>query len=186
MFWKDTISQEAQEEITAQKSQDQEAPESTADQKPVDDSLVDCQTDLKLLKDKFVRLGADFQNYKVRIEKDRVLWMDKARSEVLYQLLKIVDDFDRALAEAQKKEISPELQQWLVGFELIHKALYQFLKSFGVEQMEEAKMFDATLHEAVTQIPSPHHKKGEIVDVMERGFMHKGNVFRIAKVIVAQ
>lgn len=144
-----------------------------------------CEADLRLLKDKFVRLGADFQNYKVRVEKDRVLWMDKARTDVLLGLLRVVDDFDRALEESRKKS-TPELQQWLAGFELIHKALYQYLRTFDVVPMEDVKRFDASLHEAVTQIPSKDHQSGEIVDVMERGFMHKGNVLRVAKVIVAQ
>lgn len=144
-----------------------------------------CEADLRLLKDKFVRLGADFQNYKVRVEKDRVLWMDKARMDVLLGLLRVVDDFDRALEESRKNN-NPELQQWLAGFELIHKALYQFLRTFEVTPMEDVKRFDATLHEAVTQIPSKDHQTGDIVDVMERGFMHKGSVLRVAKVIVAQ
>lgn len=144
-----------------------------------------CDEDLRVLKDKFVRLGADFQNYRTRIEKDRVLWMDKARLDVILGILKVVDDFDRALEEAKKKN-NLELQQWLSGFELIHKTLYQFLRSFDVQPMEHLTTFDATMHEAVTQIPSKDHKSGEIVDVMERGFMHKGNVLRVAKVIVAQ
>lgn len=157
----------------------------TQEEQTTEQASTYCEADLRLLKDKFVRLGADFQNYKARVEKDRVLWMDKARTDVLLGLLRVVDDFDRALDESRKTP-NQELQQWLAGFELIHKALYQYLRTFDVVPMEDVKKFDAHLHEAVTQIPSKDHESGDIVDVMERGFMHKGNVLRVAKVIVAQ
>ncbi len=167
------------------KNEAQEAAETQEEQAAAQEQTNYCDADLRILKDKFVRLGADFQNYKVRVEKDRVLWMDKARMDVLLGLLNVVDNFDRALEES-KKNNNPELQQWLAGFELIHKSLYQFLRTFDVMPMEDVQRFDATLHEAVTQIPSKEHQSGEIVDVMERGFMHKGSVLRVAKVIVAQ
>lgn len=163
----------------------QESTVKQEEQQASDQSSNYCEADLRLLKDKFVRLGADFQNYKVRVEKDRVLWMDKARTDVLLGLLRVVDDFDRALEES-RRTANPELQQWLAGFELIHKALYQYLRTFDVTPMEDVKRFDTSLHEAVTQIPSKDHQSGDIVDVMERGFMYKGNVLRVAKVIVAQ
>ncbi len=142
-------------------------------------------TELVQLKEKFVRLGADFQNYKKRVEKDRVEWMDKSKADLLVGILPIVDNFDRALEEARLAQ-NEQLNEWLKGFELINKILYDFLKEQGVEQIAQNKVFDPTFHEAVAQLDSANHASGEIVDLFEKGFSYKGKVLRTAKVTVAK
>lgn len=142
-------------------------------------------SELVQLKEKFVRLGADFQNYKKRIEKDRVEWMDKSKADILVGILPIVDNFDRALEEARLAQ-NEQLHEWLKGFELINKILYDFLKEQGVEQIAQNKVFDPTLHEAVAQLDSTDHKSGDIIDLFEKGFSYKGKVLRTAKVTVAK
>ena len=144
-----------------------------------------CSDELALIKEKFVRLGADFQNYKRRVEKDRLEWMDKSKADVLVGMLTIVDNFDRALDEA-KHVNNEQLSEWLKGFELIHKVFYEFLKDQGVEAVGQNEVFDPTYHEAIAQLESPSHQTGQIIDLFEKGFLYKGKVLRTAKVTVAK
>lgn len=144
-----------------------------------------CGDELALIKEKFIRLGADFQNYKKRVEKDRLEWMDKSKADVLVGMLTIVDNFDRALDEA-KHVNNEQLSEWLKGFELIHKVFYEFLKDQGVEAVSQNEVFDPTYHEAIAQLESPNHQTGQIIDLFEKGFLYKGKVLRTAKVTVAK
>ncbi len=140
--------------------------------------------ELVILKDKFSRLTADFQNYKKRAESDKYLLIDRSRSEVLLAMLSIVDNFDRALLEAQANQ-NEALHSWLVGFELIHKALYEFLASQKVTVIAEVTTFDPNIHEAIMQVQDDAYASGSIVKVFEKGFMYKDQVLRTAKVSVA-
>lgn len=144
-----------------------------------------CLAELVQLKEKFVRLGADFQNYKKRIEKDRIEWMDRSKADVLIGLLPIVDNFDRALDEASRVQ-NEQLKEWLVGFELINKVLYDYLKDQGVQPIVQNVDFDPTMHDAVAHLDSVDHTSGQIIDVFEKGFSYKGKVLRTAKVTVAK
>lgn len=132
------------------------------------------------------RLTADFQNYKKRVEKDRALWMDRSRMDVLLPLLSVVDDFDRALKDAQSGEDQERFQNWIKGFEMIRTALYGFLAQQKVVVIEQVQTFDPLLHEAVMQVESPDHESGAVVQVMQTGYMHKDQVLRTAKVSVAK
>jgi molecular chaperone GrpE len=136
------------------------------------------------VKEKFARLTADFQNYKKRSETDRVMWIDRSRCDVLLGILAVVDNFDRALEEA-KATHNESLASWLVGFELIHKALYEFLASQKVTVITQVQVFDPNLHEAVMQVQDAEALSGAIVKVFEKGFMYKDTVLRTAKVSVA-
>lgn len=137
-------------------------------------------------KNKYEHVFADWQNYKRRIEKEQATWIRSAQAEMLNKLLVIVDDFDRALQEHQKRGHTGELDAWLKGFELIGKSLYKFLHDAGVTEIQEVHSFDPTLHEAIAQVKSDTHASGDIVDVLQKGFMFKGQVLRPAKVTVAQ
>lgn len=132
------------------------------------------------------RLTADFQNYKKRVEKDRALWMDRSRMDVLLPLLSVVDNFDRALKDAQNNDDQEKFQNWIKGFEMIRTALYDFLAQQKVVVIEQMKTFDPLLHEAVMQVESADHESEEIVQVMQTGYMHKDQVLRTAKVSVAK
>lgn len=156
-------------------------------EQPEEEQKVDsCQSELAAVKDQLVRLGADFQNYKRRTEKDRSLWSHSIQADVFTELLPVVDDFDRALAEAQKGQVNDEFAQWLSGFEMIHKALYDYLKKHQVEPIEQNTTFDPELHEALLQVDSKEHTSGDIVQVMQKGFTLQKKVLRPAKVSVAK
>ena len=146
--------------------------------------LRNCQEELGITKDRFARLTADFQNYKKRAEYDRIMVIDRSRSDLLLGILSVVDNFDRALEEAKSTQ-NPELLSRLVGFELIHKGLYDFLAAQRVTPITQVQTFDPTMHEAISQVTVPDYRSGDIVTVFEKGFMCKDVVLRTAKVSVA-
>ena len=145
-----------------------------------------CRQELRDLKERFVRVSADLQNYSKRVEKEKAQWIKIAQSELLLDLLSVVDDFDRALQETKKEEVSKELSVFVDGVEMIHKSFYKFLNKNDVKEISEIKIFNPILHEAISQIDSPDHKSGEIIEILQKGFMLKDKVLRPAKVVVAK
>jgi|GEM_PF-1317518 len=145
-----------------------------------------CTQELTAVKEQLVRLGADFQNYKKRMEKEREEWADVVQSRVFVDLLPVVDNFDRAIVEAEKEGISPELAQWLSGFELIHKELSEFLKKNKITTIEAGNAFDPELHEALMHVDSADYASGSVVQILQKGYILRGKVLRPAKVSVAR
>ncbi len=137
-------------------------------------------------EDKYLHMAADFQNYKRRSEKDRSNWVGAAQEEMLVRVLKIIDDFDRALSQHQSQEHSEQLDAWLQGFELIGKTMHKMLDEYDVKKITEYKTFDPNFHEAVAQVESEGHQEGAIVDVYEPGYLIGEKVLRPAKVTVAK
>ncbi len=148
--------------------------------------LTTCRTELDGAKDQLLRLGADFQNYKRRMELDQSRWILMGNADLLSALLPIVDDFDRAMQEADKEQGNADLAQWISGFALIHKGLHEFLKKNKVELIDTKQPFNPELHEALMQVDAPDYASGEIVQVFQQGFMLHGKVLRAAKVSVAK
>ena len=149
--------------------------------------LDQCQTELAAWKDKYVHLAADFQNFKKRLEKDRINWELGTQKILFLPLLTILDDFDRALAQEKKvQQEGEELDPWLIGFTMIAKEFYKVLGGFGVKPMEQNTTFDPEYHEAISQVASDKHESGEIVDVLQKGFILNDTVLRPAKVAVAE
>ncbi|WP_109298883.1 nucleotide exchange factor GrpE [Aquimarina sp. AU474] len=136
-------------------------------------------------KDKFLRLFAEFENYKKRTSKERVELFKTASQDVIQSMLPVLDDFDRALKEIEKSK-DKELSK---GVELIHNKLKEALKSKGLEQVgvKAGDVFNADDHEAITQIPAPSDDlKGKIVDVIEKGYKLGDKVIRFPKVVTGQ
>ncbi|MBT8238624.1 MAG: nucleotide exchange factor GrpE [Croceitalea sp.] len=139
--------------------------------------------DLANEKDKFLRLFAEFENFKKRTSKERVELFRTAGQDVIVALLPVMDDFERALKEINKSG-DKELYK---GVELISNKFKETLKNKGLEQMKVGKgdAFDAEIHDAVTQIPAPEKKlKGKIIDVIEQGFTLGDKIIRHPKVVV--
>ena len=150
-----------------------------------EDELAKYKADLEKEKDKFLRLFAEFENYKRRTSKERVELFKTAGQEVMQAMLPVLDDFDRAMTEIQKAK-DKNLQK---GVELISNKLRETLKAKGLKQMEvkTGDAFDADLHEAITQIPAPKDSlKGKIVDVIESGYQLGEKIIRYPKVVVGQ
>ncbi len=139
--------------------------------------------DLAKEKDRFLRLFAEFENFKKRTSKERMDLFKTAGQEVIVALLPVLDDFDRALIEISKSED----KEIYTGVELISNKLKETLKSKGLEEIKikSGDTFDAEVHDAITQIPAPSKKlKGKIIDVVEKGFKLGDKIIRHPKVVV--
>jgi len=139
--------------------------------------------DLAKEKDKFLRLFAEFENYKRRTTKERIELFKTANQEVLLAMLPVLDDFDRAIIEINKSE--DELLT--KGVELIYEKLKSTLVSKGLEQVDvkAGDAFDADFAEAITQIPAASDKmKGKIVDILEKGYKLGDKIIRFPKVVI--
>ncbi|MGV3458877.1 MAG: nucleotide exchange factor GrpE [Flavobacterium sp.] len=133
-------------------------------------------------KDKFLRLFAEFENYKRRTAKERLELFKTANQEVLQAMLPVMDDFDRALAQIAKSEDDVLLK----GVELIHNKLRDTLSSKGLEivEVKTGDPFDADFAEAITQIPAGDELKGKVVDVVEKGYKLGDKIIRFPKVVI--
>ena len=143
------------------------------------------QEDLANEKDKFLRLFAEFENFKKRTAKERMDLFKTANQEVLQVMLPVLDDFDRAMVQISKTED----EDLLKGVELIHEKLKNTLISKGLEQVEvrAGDAFNADYAEAITQIPAPTPDlKGKIVDVLEKGYKLGDKIIRFPKVVIGQ
>lgn len=137
--------------------------------------------DLASEKDKFLRLFAEFENFKRRTAKERIELFKTANQDVLLALLPVLDDFDRALAEIKKTDDNILIQ----GVELIQEKLKSTLVSKGLEEVEikVGDAFNADFAEAITQIPAPK-MKGKIVDIIEKGYKLGDKIIRFPKVVI--
>ncbi len=143
------------------------------------------QEDLANEKDKFLRLFAEFENFKRRTAKERIDLFKTANQDVLQAMLPVLDDFDRAMVEISKSDDDVLLK----GVELIHEKLKSTLVSKGLEQVEvrAGDAFNADYAEAITQIPAPSNDlKGKIVDVIEKGYKLGDKIIRFPKVVIGQ
>lgn len=146
---------------------------------------INLEDQIKLEKDKFLRLFAEFENYKRRTAKERIELFSTASEEVMISLLPVLDDFDRASIEIEKDKDNEILK----GIVLIKNKLYDSLKSKGLSLIEINKgdEFNADHHEAVTQIDSPDkNMKGKIIDIIEKGYKLGEKVIRYPKVVIGK
>ena len=136
-------------------------------------------------KDKFLRLFAEFENYKRRTSKERMELFKTAGQEIIVSLLPVLDDFDRAMKELSKAENDDN--ELLKGVQLIRGKFRETLNSKGLQEVstKQGDVFDAEIHEAITQIPAPKNKlKGKIIDVIEKGYKLGDKIIRHPKVVV--
>ena len=140
---------------------------------------------LKQEKEKFLRLFAEFENYKKRTTKERIELYGTANQELMTALLPILDDFDRSLKELVKYKDKKMLE----GVKLIYDKFSKTLNQKGLKSMEinQGDKFDVDFQEAITQIPAPEEKlKGKVIDVIEKGYKLNEKVIRYAKVVIGQ
>jgi molecular chaperone GrpE len=139
--------------------------------------------DLAKEKEKFLRLFAEFENYKKRTSKERMELFKTAGQDVIVALLPVLDDFDRALKELSKSDDKETFK----GVELISNKIRETLRSKGLKEVmvKQGDTFDAEVHDAITQIPAPKKKlKGKVIDVVEKGFKLGDKIIRHPKVVV--
>ena len=143
------------------------------------------KSQLTELRDKYLRLMAEFDNYKKRTLKEKVDLMKTAAQDTMAALLPVLDDFDRArkMAEAEgSTEVFSE------GVQLVYHKLYQVLKTRGLEPMNTENVeFDPERHDAITEIPAPEESfKGKVMDTVEKGYLLNDKIIRYAKVVVGR
>ena len=142
------------------------------------------QQEVNSLKDKYLRLAAEYDNYRKRTLKEKQELIKTAGQDILVNLLPVVDNFDRAL---ETIEASEDIDAVKEGIHLIYKGFVDFLKQKGVTEIDAlGKPFDAELHEAVQQVPAQsEEQKGKVIAVVQKGYMLNDKVIRHAKVVVA-
>ena len=137
-------------------------------------------------KDKFLRLFAEFENYKKRTTRERVELFKTAGQEVMTSLLPVVDDFERALSHIEEDKEAEELSK---GVLLVYQKLYNTLEQKGLSKIvtNAGDAFDAEIHEAITQIPAPSKDlKGKVIDCVEKGYKLGDKIIRYPKVVIGQ
>ena len=167
------------EQEAVQKEQNQEVEVEIAKEEPTAEELI--QTE----KDKFLRLFAEFENYKKRTTRERIELFKTAGQELMTSLLPIMDDFDRGLSEIKKTKD----EEVLKGMQLINDKLKNTLTQKGLTALEvnAGDTFDAEIHEAITQIPAPAEDlKGKVIDCIEKGYKLGDKIIRYPKVVIGQ
>ncbi len=172
----------AQEEILMESA---EGVEESGDSSVVEEGDMVPREELSLLNDKFLRLLAEFENYKRRTAKEKLELKKTASRDIVSDLLDVLDDFDRA-----SKSVPEEMKgnSTIEGFQLVHHKLLRTLTNKGLQEMESTGVdFDADLHEAITEIPAPDDSlKGKVIDTVEKGYLLNDVIIRYAKVVVGK
>jgi len=135
------------------------------------------------LNDKYLRLFAEFDNFKRRTQKERVELLQTAGKDVIISMLPVLDDFDRA---NKATENATDVASVREGIQLVHTKLKGILNQKGLKEMESINtVFDTDNHEAITKIPAPNEDmKGKVMDELEKGYTLNDKVIRFAKVVV--
>jgi len=155
----------------------------TANTKKKSPSVKELNDTIDKEKDKYVRLFAEFENYKRRTAKERIDLFKTAGKEVISSLIPVVEDFKRAL---NLEDANPNDTQ---GIQLIFNKLVETLKNQGLEELEikVGDSFDSEIHEAISQVPAQNDdQKGKIIDIIEGGYKLGDQVLKFPKVVVAQ
>jgi molecular chaperone GrpE len=175
----------AQESVLQDFSEQELASQELALQELALQELALCKLESAQWKEQYLRARADFENYTKRVEKERSNLVLFAQTQVLLDLIAVVDDFDRALAEEQK-DASAEIASWRSGIQMIRASLGKVLETYGVKPMADYVVFNPELHEAISQLAVEGKASGAIVHVAQKGYLRNGVVLRPAKVVVAQ
>ncbi len=176
---------EKQDENTTEQTADDNTDDGKTAEKETKSEAEQLKEQLIKLNDKYIRLSAEFDNYRKRTLKERMELMKNAGEDVLSNILPVVDNFERAI---KTMESATDIDAVKEGVAMIYKNFKDFLNQRGVKEIEaNEKDFDTDLHEAVSKIPSPDKKmKGKILDVIEKGYKLNDKVIRYAKVVVGE
>ncbi|NRB51583.1 MAG: nucleotide exchange factor GrpE [Saprospiraceae bacterium] len=170
----------AEESINGQTSE-----ETTEKAGGVEDEVIKLEKQNAELKDKYLRLYAEFDNFKRRTVKEKLELMRTAAQDTMTALLPVLDDFDRAKKNAEDDSTTEVFTE---GIQLVYQKLYSILTQKGLEPMESTgEVFDPELHEALTEIPAPSEDmKGKIIDTIEKGYKLGDKIIRHAKVVTGK
>ncbi|SEB16786.1 nucleotide exchange factor GrpE [Pedobacter hartonius] len=180
-----TTENTAEEQLNQEQNEDAGAATEETVTEPVEE--ISAEEKLKLenaaLNDKYLRLFAEFDNFKRRTQKERVELLQTAGKDVIISMLPVLDDFDRA---NKATENATDINAIREGVQLVHTKLKSILAQKGLKEQESINtVFDTDLHEAITKIPAPTDElKGKVIDELEKGYTLNDKVIRFAKVVV--
>ncbi|MDD3569085.1 MAG: nucleotide exchange factor GrpE [Bacteroidales bacterium] len=149
------------------------------------DPIEELQKQLDEAKDKYIRLSAEFDNFRKRTQREKMDLIKYGSEDVIKGILPLIDDFERAIKHS---ETATDVEAMKQGLTLIHGKFLEFLRSNGVKEIEAIGLeLDTDRHDAITKIPAPEDKlKGKIVDVVEKGYMLNDKVVRFSKVVIGE
>ena len=184
------MAKKTKQEKTTEKPVKEAKKTSSRSKKATKESKIQLELDEKSiemaeLKDKYLRLFAEFDNFRKRTIQEKLDLMKTAAQDTLGALLPVLDDFDRAKIEAEKDNSDEVFSE---GVKLVYQKIYSVLANRGLKEMESTGLeFDPELHEAITKIPSPSEDmKGKNIDTIEKGYYLKEKIIRHAKVVVGE
>lgn len=175
-----TESTEQQEAVSVEeKTEEEECKEGDHKEPSLEEKLT-------MANDKYLRLNAEFDNYRKRTAKERVELISTASKDVLKDLLDVLDDCERTDTLLKNDEV--EVKALKEGVQLVFNKLRKTLEQKGLQAFDsKEKEFDVELHEAITEIPAPNKKlKGKVVDEIQKGYNLNGKLIRHAKVVVGK
>lgn len=174
-----------EKEIQPEEPEEKENPEAVEEQVVQPDVVKDREQKLAVVNDKYLRLSAEFDNYRKRTLKEKMELTKNAGEQVLTGILPVVDNFERALASMEKSDDINAIRE---GVKLIYNGFKEFLAHNGVKEIDCVNnTFDTDEHEAVTKIPAPSEDlKGKVVDCVQKGYKLNDKVIRFAKVVVGE
>lgn len=176
---------QTEENQTEESTQEETPAEELSVEEQLANMLAEAQQMVNEERDKYLRLSAEFDNYRKRTLKEKAELIKNGTEKTLTAILPILDDFERAL---KNMEASEETKAMKEGVELIFSKFQKVLSQEGLQKIEtEGKTFDTDFHEAIALIPAPSEElKGKILDCVQTGYMLNEKVIRHAKVAVAQ
>ena len=173
----ETVQEEVKKETSPEEAEDKE-PEAEKKEPTTEEKLAE-------LQDRYLRLSAEYDNFRKRTLKEKIDLQKSANVNLLETLLPVADDFDRAIQSVDEAKNIVAVKE---GLNLISGKFNGFLSQQGVKEIEAMnKAFDTDLHEAITKIPAPTKKlKGKVIDVIQKGYYLNERVLRYAKVIIGE
>ena len=183
---KENLNETPQDEQVKDQDQGAEEPEEESEEEAVvEKKEPTAEEKLAELQDKYLRLTAEYDNFRKRTLKEKIDLQKSANQSLLEALLPVADDFDRAM---QSVDEAKDIEALKEGMNLISGKFNSFLNQQGVKEIEAInKKFDTDLHEAITKIPAPQKKlKGKVVDVIQKGYYLNDRVLRFSKVVIGE
>ncbi len=185
---KDQHAEETAENKTAEQTSEEQAiqeEKELSEEEKLQKQLEEAQQTIEDQKDKYLRLSAEFDNYRKRTLKEKAELIKNGGEKAISAILPILDDLERALANMQKLD---DIQAMYDGIDLIHQKFLKTLSQEGLQKMEPVgEAFDTDFHEAIALVPAPEEaQKGKVLDCVQTGYKLNDKVIRHAKVVVAQ
>lgn len=185
---KDQHAEETAENKTAEQTSEEQATQEEkglSEEEKLQKQLEEAQQTIEDQKDKYLRLSAEFDNYRKRTLKEKAELIKNGGEKAISAILPILDDLERALANMQKLD---DIQAMYDGIDLIHQKFLKTLSQEGLQKMEPVgEAFDTDFHEAIALVPAPEEaQKGKVLDCVQTGYKLNDKVIRHAKVVVAQ